>query len=257
MYHHVSPSSGLVTVSPNIFRSHLHALHAKGWRSAGLSEVERFFAGESLPKKTCVITFDDGYLDNACYAAPLLKEFGFTAVVFVVTGWVGTGLRRTGYPETPDHRECKRRIANGDADSVMMRWSELSYWVGAGVFEVHSHTHYHRRWDKEVADPVLRRSALAEDLATSRSILVEHLGAAGRHLCWPQGYYDSLYTEVATSVGFDYLYTVKPRMNLPNASTLEIGRFVTKEREGNWLVNRASIYGTPWLGRIYSALRST
>ena len=76
-----------------------------------------------------------------------------TAVIFTVTGWLGEGPVREGSPETPDHRECKRRIAAGDADSVILRWSEAERLQAAGVFEFHSHTHTHTRWDKTVADP--------------------------------------------------------------------------------------------------------
>lgn len=256
MYHHVSPAPGLVTVSPQTFRSHLQALRAAGWRSAGLDEVARFFAGEPIAPRTCIITFDDGYRDNAIHAAPALQEFGFSAVVFVVTGWLGDGPVRPDDPATPDHKTCKRRIADGDADSVIMRWSELARWREAGVLEAHSHTHSHRRWDQEIVDLAERRRNLAADLQASRAALDAHLGGAGRHLCWPQGYYDEQYCEVAKAAGFDHLYTVEPRMNLPKGPTTQIGRFVTKERDGAWLASRTAIYGRPWLGRLYAALRS-
>lgn len=255
MYHHVSPNPGLVTVSPAAFRAHLAALAAAGWRTAGLTEVERFFRGEPLPARTCVITFDDGYLDNGVYAAPALAEFGMMAVVFAVTGWLGEGPVREGTLATPDHRECKRRIAAGDADSVVLRWSEATRLREAGVFEFHSHTHTHTRWDHSVSDPAARQAALAADLASSRAALADRLGSAGRHLCWPQGYYDGQYAAVAQAEGFDYLYTTETRLNRPGGDTGRIGRFVTKERGGAWLESRTRLYANPWLGGLYCALR--
>src|ERR1700744_5989671 len=36
-------------------------------------------------EKKVVLTFDDGYADNYTLLFPLLKEYGFTAVVFLVT----------------------------------------------------------------------------------------------------------------------------------------------------------------------------
>src|SRR6185312_1091418 len=36
-------------------------------------------------EKKIVLTFDDGYADNYTLLFPLLKEYGFTAVVFLVT----------------------------------------------------------------------------------------------------------------------------------------------------------------------------
>lgn len=256
MYHHVSPSPGLVTVAPAIFRGHMLALAKAGWHTAGLDTVERFFAGEPIPAKTCVITFDDGYLDNLVHAAPVLAELCMKAVVFAVTGWLGNGPPRSERLDTPDHRECKRRIANGDPDSVMLRWSEAELLHAAGTFEFHSHTHTHMRWDKLCDSTATRRINLIQDLVDSRQAIEARLGSASRHLCWPQGYYDDLYLEVAKAAGFDYLYTTEPRLNRPSSPTDRIGRFVTKECDGNWLVRRTRLYANPWLGGIYAAIRT-
>lgn len=255
MYHHVSPNPGLVTVSPAAFQAHMAALAREGWKTAGLQAVESFFAGEPLPEKTCIVTFDDGYLDNGVFAAPVLAEFGMKAVIFAVTGWMGDGVPRTGLQETPDHRECKRRIAAGDADSVILRWSEAEFFQAEGVFEFHSHTHSHCRWDMTFATTEPRQSALEADLQASRSALYSRLGIDSRHLCWPQGYFDPMYIKVALSSGFDHLYTTVPSINLPGGATERMGRFVTKERSGEWLEKRTRLYANPWLGRIYSWIR--
>lgn len=255
MYHHVSPNPGLVTVSPAAFRAHMAALAKSGWKTAGLQAVEAFFAGEPVPEKTCIVTFDDGYLDNGVYAAPVLAEFCMKAVIFTVTGWMGDGEPRSGCHETPDHRECKRRIEAGDADSVILRWSEAERFQADGVFEFHSHTHCHTRWDKAVVDSAARKSALLADLGDSRAALWQRLGVKSRHLCWPQGYFDSLYIESARSAGFDHLYTTVPAINRPATATDEIARFVTKERPGQWLEQRTRLYANPLLGTLYSWIK--
>lgn len=255
MYHHVSPAPGLVTISPTAFRNQIAALAKAGWRGAGLAEVEAFLRGEKLPPKTCVITFDDGYLDNFVHAHPVLAEFGMTAVLFVVTAWLGDGPVRSSGAPTPDHTDCKKRIARGEPDSVMLRWSEIEAMRTAGTFEFHSHTHTHTRWDREIADSTARQAALAADLESSRKALVERLGTCSRHLCWPQGYYDEGYIQTAGSVGFDHLYTTEIRVNTPLTASQRIGRFVTKEKSGNWLLSRTRLYSSPWLGSFYSALR--
>ncbi len=216
--------------------------------------MERFFRGDPLPSKTCIVTFDDGYLDNYVYAYPVLKEFGMTALLFVVTGWLGDGLPRR-HGETLDHNECQRRVAAGAADSVMLRWSEVEAMAAAGACEFHSHTHSHTRWDKTIADPGRRALALGEDLSASRTALQARLGRCSSHLCWPQGYYDDVYVEAAVAAGFEHLYTTVRRLNTSDASPRSIGRFATKERGGGWLVRRTHIYATPWLAGIYAALR--
>jgi peptidoglycan/xylan/chitin deacetylase (PgdA/CDA1 family) len=254
MYHHISAAPGLVTIAPATFRAHIQALAQAGWRSAGLAEVERFLRGEALPAKTCIITFDDGYLDNFIEAHPVLAEFGMTAVLYIVTGWLGDGpVRREA--DLPDHRECMRRVRAGEPDSVMLRWSEVEAMRAAGTFEFHSHTHTHTRWDKTIVEISARRGALGEDLQRSRTTLAARLGTVSRHLCWPQGYYDADYVAVAKEVGFDHLYTTEIRVNRPATPSTRIGRFVTKERDGDWIVSRTGLYARPWLGGLYTWVR--
>jgi peptidoglycan/xylan/chitin deacetylase (PgdA/CDA1 family) len=44
---------------------------------------------KKFPKRSVVLTFDDGYEDNYTHALPILKKFSFTAVVFLVTDHIG------------------------------------------------------------------------------------------------------------------------------------------------------------------------
>jgi peptidoglycan/xylan/chitin deacetylase (PgdA/CDA1 family) len=255
MYHHVTPNPGLVTVAPETFRAHISWLTRNGWHSIGASEIEAFFQGRPLPKKSVAITFDDGYLDNFVHAHPVLEEFGLKAMLFVVTGWIGNGTARSGDVDCPDHRECKKRIAAGESDSVMLRWSEIELMQQAGTFEFHSHTHTHTRWDKQLPDRTKRNAALVEDLRRSRTSLNERLGQSSRHLCWPQGYYDADYVGIAQQAGFDHLYTTAKRPNLANSDPLHIGRIVVKDAPAAWLAKRLFIYRSALLSKAYLKLK--
>jgi peptidoglycan/xylan/chitin deacetylase (PgdA/CDA1 family) len=254
MYHHVSPAPGLVTLSPEIFRDQIATLAKAGWRSIGSAELENFLDGKPLPEKSVMLSFDDGYLDNFIHAHPVLREFGMKAVLFVVTGWIGDGSVRAA-ADCPDHRECKRRIAAGDTDSVMLRWSEIEQMRAAGTFEFHSHTHSHTRWDQSIADYAQRILALEADLLVSRQTLTARLGIDDRHLCWPQGYYQADYLPVANRLGFRYLYTTRLGTNPASAPVNEVRRIVVKEKGGEWLLRRLRIYASPLLTRIYSLLK--
>lgn len=259
MYHHVSPNPGLVTVSPATFRAHMEAIAAAGYRTLSADDCLDFLQGHrDLAGKNVLITFDDGYLDNYVHAYPVLRELGLKATIFAVTDWIGDGPLRpldSELPPCPDHRACKAAIAEGRADEVMLRWSEIEAMEASGAIEIHSHTHTHTRWDKTVADPAARRAALAQDLAQSKDTLKQRLGREERHLCWPQGYFDQDYVSVARELGFEALYTTRKHVNTRSTPATDIGRLVTKERDGRWLLQRLAIYSSPLLGRLYTALR--
>lgn len=48
-------------------------------------------AGETLPRGTVAITFDDGYLDNLEVAAPILARYRLPAVVYLATDYINQG----------------------------------------------------------------------------------------------------------------------------------------------------------------------
>jgi peptidoglycan/xylan/chitin deacetylase (PgdA/CDA1 family) len=273
MYHHVSPSPGLVTVSPATFHAQMAWLAKHNYRSIGTDDLAAFLNGKPLPEKSVMITFDDGYLDNYLYAHPVLQAFGLKAVLFIITGWLGEGEPRhlphhhsrkvgageTAYhpPLTPSHRTCMEKIAAGQADEVMLRWSEVAEMKAAGSFEFHSHTHTHQRWDRLIGDPQARRIKLAEDLAASRAALEAHLGSAAPHLCWPQGYFDADYQAVAHSAGFKHLYTVNKETCTAKTPIAAIPRVVVKDRADGWFGRRLWLYRHPMLTRAYLALRGS
>lgn len=260
MYHHVSPSPGLVTIAPENFRAQMAWLARNGWRTIGLDALARFIHGEPLPAKSMVITFDDGYLDNWVHAHPVMAEHGLHGVIFLITGWIGEGPVRPhaglgDAPPTPAHKACMDAVRSGRNDDVMLRWSEVLAMREAGTFEFHSHTHTHTRWDQIETDPAVREAKLAHDLERSRHALREHLGAASTHLCWPQGYYDAGYQRQAQANGFTHLYTVAPGTCTAMTPAQAIPRIVVKDRGAGWLGRRLWLYHRPTLARAYLAVR--
>jgi peptidoglycan/xylan/chitin deacetylase (PgdA/CDA1 family) len=88
MYHHVTPQGGMINASPEHFEQHLQWLKKHGWTSLTTEQFVGHLQGQGVPPKSVLITFDDGYLDNWVYAYPLLKKYGFNAVIFLVTSWI-------------------------------------------------------------------------------------------------------------------------------------------------------------------------
>lgn len=261
MYHHISPKPGLVTCAPENFRAHMHWLAENGWKTLSADEFAQALASGVVPKKSVLVTFDDGYLDNWVYAHPVLKEFGQRATLFLITGWMGEGEVRPhagqpGVSDVPTHGQAMAAAADGKLDAAFLRWSEVEAMRAAGTFDFHSHTHSHTRWDCQIADQAVRNQALADDLAASRATLAARLGNATPHLCWPQGYYDAAYQRVALAAGFTHLYTTEPGVARRDTDPVRIPRLVVKDKPAQWFGGRMGLYGRPLLSALYLGLKS-
>lgn len=264
MYHHVSPNPGLVTVSPQTFEHQMAQLAGAGYTALTADRFLSFLKGESrVPEKSVLITFDDGYLDNYIHAFPILQRHGLHAVIFAVTGWIGEGACRPHAGETdasklptcPDHKQCMQAVHDGRADEVMLRWSEIERMEASGAVEIQSHTHSHLRWDKQFQDKTERLARLEENLLHSRETLLERLGKRDAHLCWPWGYFEPEYQDIACKLGFTAQYTVAKGLNRVGDDPAHIHRMVVKNRVGNWLSSRLWIYRQPLVGALYLKLR--
>lgn len=266
MYHHVSPSPGLVTVAPRNFELQMQALAQKAYTTLSADQFAGFLRGRNdAPERSVLITFDDGYLDNYVHAFPVLRRLGLHALIFAVTGRIGEGAARThagegagaALPDCPSHASCSAAIAAGRADEVTLRWSEIEHMQASGCVEIHSHTHAHLRWDAMCPDRAQRLAALEEDLRRSRETLQRRLGGERAHLCWPWGYYEPEYQAIAGTIGFTNQYTVAKGLNRAGDNPAGIRRLPAKDRPGGWLASRLWIYRQPRLGGLYLKLRGS
>ncbi len=64
---------------------------ARWFQVLPLDEAVSQLRAGTLPERAAVITFDDGYADNATNALPILKRHGMTATFFVATSFLDGG----------------------------------------------------------------------------------------------------------------------------------------------------------------------
>ena len=108
-----------------------------GFTTLTLSELASALAGDArrLPERPVVLTFDDGFADFHRAALPLLRRYGFTATVFVTTGWIADAGRH----------------AAGRSPGRMLCWSQIREAAAAGV-EIGAHSHRHPQLDQIAAE---------------------------------------------------------------------------------------------------------
>jgi peptidoglycan/xylan/chitin deacetylase (PgdA/CDA1 family) len=160
MYHSVSRHPHRLCVAPEVFEDHCRALAGAGWRGIPLEEAEAYFLRKRrLPRKVCLFTFDDGYLDNYVHAEPLLRRYGHHGVLFPVLGLLHEGdvLRPTsedlganGAPPAPlPNLDARVPVRNGNgllvSPIVFCSWKEVAAMREKGIMAIAPHSMTHGR----------------------------------------------------------------------------------------------------------------
>ena len=93
-YHHVSDAAGgdsLNNVTPRSFARQMEFLKKHRYHVISFDDlVDGLKKGRAFARDTLVIQFDDGYEDNYTNALPVLKQYHFPAVEFLISDMVGT-----------------------------------------------------------------------------------------------------------------------------------------------------------------------
>ena len=212
-YHRVGAFKGdhVPTVSPDAFARQLAFLARGRYRVVGLDDVAaRLDRGEPLPRRSVVITFDDGYEETHSVAWPLLKQFGFPATVFVTPGEVGWPGFAT--------------------------WEQVTELARDGM-TIGSHTMHHNYL------PLVSADRLPDELAESRRVIEERIGRPVRFLSYPVGGFTAEVQAVARQAGYLAACTTN-RMASPNGvDRFALRRIKVTERDGHPLLFWAKVSG--------------
>lgn len=102
-YHSINePVSNEVILSKDTLREQLQYVKDSGYTTITMSEFNDYLKGKgNLPKKSILLTFDDGYMDNYANAYPILKELNMTATIFVISSGIDDGY----YLSSPQIKE--------------------------------------------------------------------------------------------------------------------------------------------------------
>lgn len=187
LYHRIEDSSLSTATSPALFRRHLQFMRERGWRSLSSEQFAHLLkAGKTMPARSFLISFDDGYRNIASAALQILKEFDFNAICFLST------------------RILQQDAAEPGRDAYLS-WDEARALQASGIVECHSHSHAHEEFSGHMPQQI------ELDLQTSLDLLSENLRlprAYFTHFAWPWGKSTPEWREIAARAGFKYQYTV-------------------------------------------------
>ncbi|MBI3617132.1 MAG: polysaccharide deacetylase family protein [Candidatus Omnitrophica bacterium] len=194
MYHHVNnvDPKRQDTVSPERFEWHMAYLKKHHFRVLSLSTLVQIIKqGKPLPRKSVVITFDDGYADNYQYAFPILKKYGFPAAIFVITDVISAG-------EFLTTAQMKEMLAQG--------------------IEIGSHTRRHAYL------PGILGKTLLEEIQGSKDRLEQELGVAITNFAYPNGGFNEDAKRIVQQAGYESACTTNRGYDRFNRDVYELKR---------------------------------
>lgn len=165
-YHHVSNDTPKSTsISPKLFERHLELIEAQGYQVISIERVaDALRKQKSVPDKTVVITFDDGYRSIFDTAFPMLKKRDWPFTVFV---------------NTQPHDE---------AHATHMTWSELKTLSKHNDVTIANHSHSHAfliRQKQSAAD------IFKSEIEKTEARIKQKLGVSHKLFAYPFGEYNS------------------------------------------------------------------
>jgi peptidoglycan/xylan/chitin deacetylase (PgdA/CDA1 family)/glycosyltransferase involved in cell wall biosynthesis len=217
MYHHVGPfrpgTYPSLTVPPSMFRHQIHWLARRGYVGIRADDWTSWIrTGRGLPERPILITFDDAYADVVEYALPVLRQYGFSATIFVVTSQIGG---------TNAWDEIK-----GIGPHRLMTREQICRWAAEEIeFGAHSRTHADLR--------TVSNSDLEREVVGSGEDLRGTLGRKVTSFAYPYGFYnDGVSQCVANS--FDVAFTCEEGLNSARSKPFLLRRTMVLPND-SWL----------------------
>jgi peptidoglycan/xylan/chitin deacetylase (PgdA/CDA1 family)/glycosyltransferase involved in cell wall biosynthesis len=193
-YHAVRDLSGAAVLSEygvpaTLLERQLRAVRRAGYRFVTTAEVLRWLDGGGLPRRPVLVTFDDGYVDLATEALPVLDAEGVPAAVFAVSALLG------------GTNEWDQAI--GAPALELLDAKQLAELVPHGI-DIGGHGRTHR--------PL--RSLPPDQLEQETHGAVAELVAQGlptpRVFSYPHGEYDAAACAAVRDAGMEAAFTVRP-----------------------------------------------
>jgi peptidoglycan/xylan/chitin deacetylase (PgdA/CDA1 family) len=201
-YHRISDDPDELAVGRRAFRQHMDYLATESYRVVDVLEaVDLLDTGEATPR-VIGLSFDDGYLDVAEEALPLLADRGFRATVFVAPAVVDGWARFNWYETQPP----------------LLGWDEIIELDREGTlsFEAHSLTHPNLT--------ALRDAAAREEIVGSKTALEARLGRPVQAFSYPSGLYGIRERELVAAAGFRCAVSCEPGLNTRATDRLALRR---------------------------------
>ena len=189
-YHRFGGAANKMSVSPAGFAAQMDWLARNDYHVIRLSQLAGFLQGrEALPKRSVVITIDDGYESTYRHALPVLRKYNFPATLFVYSDFIGAG------------------------DAVT--WPQMQELVSSGLVDIQAHSKSHRNLIERGAGETDERyrQNLEAEARVPREVLEKRLPVKVRHYAYPYGDANEPMLDILGRLQYELAVTVNPGGN--------------------------------------------
>jgi len=188
MYHMVNDEiDSKISVRGNSFIEQLDYLKKEGFKFLSISDAIDVISGKRKgDRRSVLITFDDGYIDNVEVALPGLISRGIPATLFVPSDFVG---------------KSNRWNPRANYDVRHLSWEQLREWVSAGC-DVGGHTLDHLSMLR------LNRKEIETTVVKNKIILEKETQQQVRSFAYPYGAFSQEAKEIVGKY-FDIAFSVE------------------------------------------------
>ena len=170
-------------VTVDQFKDHMEILKKGGYIPITFGDLSEIPIHQRFEEKYIMLTFDDGYVDNYTYAFPILKEFGFKAIIYLVS-----------------NRTYNKWDVDLTSEKIfkMMDLSMLKEMRDSGLIEFGGHTLSHPRLS-ELSDSQMKEEIFKDKKETEKKLNIKLNSFA-----YPYGDLDSRAKKLVNEVGYSY-----------------------------------------------------
>lgn len=209
-YHEIKadPGDDIYSVSRSTFVAQMDYLEEQGYRVLSLEQLNDLYHRKApIPKKSVMLTFDDGLLSYYKFVVPVLATYGFPSVASVVTSWVDGVNVPEEYVNKLMHWEELKKLANNPLVEIISHTNNLHHGIQSNPQGNEAAASVTRKYfvdTKKYETEEDFRQRIYLDLKQSVDRFKTELGFVPQGIAWPYGLYDDVTSKEATLLGMNF-----------------------------------------------------
>lgn len=230
MYHAIcenNSKSSRFVIKKQALENDLKYIKENGYTTVSFAELVDYVENNAeLPEKPIMLTFDDGYFNNYCYAYPLLEEYNAKAIISII------GKYTDLYSETTEENPSYSHIT----------WTQAREMCESGLVEIQNHSYNSHTNDrgrngtkkKKGESKEAYSQYMYDDVGKLQSEIKQNLGYTPELFTYPFGSVSEASYDILKKMGFKGTLSCGEKINTirrgDNECLYMLGRYIRSDK---------------------------